>query len=89
MSTVHQMNINDALYDAQKFLLYYYKLRKVPYLHMIKVLGINIHIIRVNIFCFCGACLSWSGILIDIPTISMPIINITNHLKISAIILGR
>ena len=43
---VHQMNINDALYDAQKFLLYYYKLRKVPYLHMIKVLGINIHIIR-------------------------------------------
>ena len=43
---VHQMNINDALYDAQKFLLYYYKLRKVPYLHMIKVLGINIHLIR-------------------------------------------
>lgn len=43
---IHQMNINEALYDAQKFLLYYYKLRKVPYLHMIKILGINIHILR-------------------------------------------
>lgn len=43
---IHQMDINEALYDAQKFLLYYYKLRKVPYLHMIKVLGINIHILR-------------------------------------------
>lgn len=44
--SVHQMNINDALYDAQTFLRYYYKLRKVPYLHMTKVLGFNIHFIR-------------------------------------------
>lgn len=43
---VHQMKVEDALYDAQTFLQYYYKLRKVPYLHMSKVLGFNIHIIR-------------------------------------------
>ena len=44
--TVHQMKIEDALYDAQTFLRYYYKLRKVPYLHMSKVLGFNFHLIR-------------------------------------------
>ena len=44
--SVHQMKIEDAMYDAQTFLRYYYKLRKVPYLHMIKVLGMNIHFIR-------------------------------------------
>ena len=44
--SVHQMKIEDALYDAQTFLRYYYKLRKVPYLHMSKVLGFNIHFIR-------------------------------------------
>lgn len=44
--TVHQMKIEDALYDAQTFLRYYYKLSKVPYLHMSKVLGFNIHLIR-------------------------------------------
>lgn len=44
--SVHQMNIDNALYDAQTFLKYYYDLRKIPYLHMHKVLGINIHFIR-------------------------------------------
>ncbi len=42
---VHQMKIEDAMYDAQTFLRYYYDLRKVPYLHMHKVLGFNIHYI--------------------------------------------
>ena len=47
--SVHSMKIEDAMYDAQTFLRYYYKLRKVPYLHMHKVLGINIHFItQVN-----------------------------------------
>lgn len=46
---VHQMKIEDAMYDAQTFLRYYYDLRKVPYLHMHKVLGLNIHFItQVN-----------------------------------------
>lgn len=41
---VHQMSINDALYDAQTFLLYYYKLRKVPTVNIYKVLGHQVHI---------------------------------------------
>ena len=44
--SVYQMKLEDALYDAKEFLNYYYELRKVPYLHMKKVLGLNIHIIR-------------------------------------------
>lgn len=41
---VHQMSINDALYDAQTFLLYYYKLRNVPTVNIYKLLGHQVHI---------------------------------------------
>lgn len=41
---IHQMSINDALYDAQTFLLYYYKLRKVPTVNIYKLLGHQVHI---------------------------------------------
>ena len=40
------MPITEALYDAQKFLLYYFRLNKVPYLYTAKVLGINFQLVR-------------------------------------------
>lgn len=43
---IHAMKLEDALYDARKFLNYYYKLRKVPYLKIRKLLGLQIHTIR-------------------------------------------
>lgn len=43
---LHQMPITEALYDAQKFLLYYFRLNKVPYLHTAKILGINFQFVR-------------------------------------------
>ncbi len=43
---VHTMTIEDALYDAQKFLMYYYKLHKVPSVSIHKLLGHQIHIGR-------------------------------------------
>ena len=43
---LHQMPITEALYDAQKFLLYYFRLNKVPYLYTAKVLGINFQLVR-------------------------------------------
>ena len=43
---IHTMNLSDALYDAQKFLNYYYKLRQIPYLKIRKILGLQIHTIR-------------------------------------------
>lgn len=44
---IQQMTLEDALYDAHKFLQYYYNLKKIPYLHMVKVLGINFHIVKL------------------------------------------
>ncbi len=41
---VHRMSINNALYDAQTFLLYYYNLHKVPTVNIHKLLGHQIHI---------------------------------------------
>lgn len=43
VSTIHQMNVIDAIYDAQTFLLYYYKLHKVPTENIKKILGKQIH----------------------------------------------
>lgn len=43
---VHTMTIEDALFDAQKFLMYYYKLHKVPSVSIHKLLGHQIHIGR-------------------------------------------
>lgn len=43
---VHTMTIEDALYDAQKFLMYYYKLHKVPSVSIHKLFGHQIHIGR-------------------------------------------
>lgn len=43
---IHAMKLEDALYDAHEFLNYYYKLRKVPYLKIRKLLGLQIHTIR-------------------------------------------
>ena len=43
---VHTMTIEDALYDAQKFLMYYYKLHKVPSVSIYKLLGHQIHLGR-------------------------------------------
>lgn len=41
---IHQMTLENALYDAHTFLKYYYKLHKVPTLEIKKLFGFNIHI---------------------------------------------
>lgn len=35
--TVHTMKLQDSIYDAKKFLEYYYKLHKVPYIRYLKI----------------------------------------------------
>lgn len=42
-TSIHQMTIENALYDAQTFLLYYFKLHKVPTETVKKLLGKQIH----------------------------------------------
>lgn len=43
---VHSMKIENALYDAKKFLLYYFKLHKVNTLSIHKLLNHQIHFVR-------------------------------------------
>lgn len=43
---VKQMELRDSLYDAKRFLNYYYKLHKVPYVKYIKIGGKIIQFIR-------------------------------------------
>lgn len=43
---IHNMKIEDAMYDAQQFLQYYYKLHNIPTVSIKKLLGVQIHIGR-------------------------------------------
>ena len=43
---IHSMKLEDAIYDAKKFLEYYYILQDVPYLRIKKLLGFQIHIVK-------------------------------------------
>ena len=43
---IHSMKLEDAIYDAKKFLEYYYTLQDIPYLRIKKLLGFQIHIVK-------------------------------------------